>query len=129
MVHDLRRERGRSEAFPETVLVFQADREQGRRFFDEHWPEARAIADPERALYSAFGLRRGGWGELLGPSVWKAGWRALRKGHGIGRPVGDPRVLPGLFLIRDTVVVWRHDFAHAGEHPDWNAVREAAARG
>ena len=126
MVQDLRRERGRSQGFPDVVFVFQADVEAGRGFFAEHWPEARAVADPDHALYSAFGLRRGTLGQLLGPAVWKAGWRALRRGHGVGRPVGDVRLMPGLFLIARGAVVWSHDFDHAGDQPDWDAVRTAA---
>ncbi len=44
--------------------------------------------------------------------------RAMFRGHFPGRPGGNLRVMPGLFLIRDGAIVWEHEFAHAGDHPD-----------
>ena len=44
----------------------------------------------------------------------------MKKGHGIGKPVGDPWIMPGLFLTRaDGQILWRHRFEHAGDHPDF----------
>jgi hypothetical protein len=43
--------------------------------------------------------------------------------------VGDPWVMPGLFLLDPAGdVVWRHDFEHAGDHPDWNEMTTVATR-
>lgn len=94
--------------------------EEGRRFFDGLWPEARAVSDPEKRLYAAFGLARGGAKALFGPGVWLSGLRSARKGHGIGRPVGDPFMMPGAFVLDPGGrVLWEHRYDHAGDHPDF----------
>jgi hypothetical protein len=67
------------------------------------------VSDPERRLYRAFGLRRGRLRQMIGPSVWRRGWRAWRR-HGIGRPVAGVRQMPGLFLIENgrILTAFRH---------------------
>lgn len=116
--------RGASEdpTFPSAILFFQGSREEGAAFFERFWPEARAVADPEKFFYDAFGIGRGRLGQLLGPRVIAAGLRAALKGNWIGRPVGDPRVMPGLLLVENDRITWRHDFEHAGDHPDLTAL-------
>jgi hypothetical protein len=27
--------------------------------------------------------------------------------------------MPGLFLVKDDTILWRHRFRHAGDHPDF----------
>ena len=112
--------RGRA-APSEVLFVAQGDAEQASAFFSRAWPEARAVCDPDQRLYAAFGLGRGSAGQLLGPAVWAAGLRALRRGARLGRPVGDPRVMSGAFLVRGEAVLWSHTYAHAGDHPDFDA--------
>lgn len=76
------------------------------------------LADPDRAAYRAYGLPRGGLGAVAGPTMWAAGWQALRR-HGVGKVTGDPYQLPGSFVI-DTAGVIRH--AHrATTSADWAA--------
>lgn len=74
------------------------------------------------------GLGRGTIGQLFGPSVVACSLRAAAKGHGIGRPVGDPLQMPGLFYVSGGTVLWRHDFAHAGDHPDFDRLPEILPR-
>ncbi|RMF71467.1 MAG: hypothetical protein D6738_13765 [Acidobacteria bacterium] len=93
--------------------------EQGDAFFDEHWPAARAVADPEARLYEAFGRRRGGLLDVLGPGVLLRGLGVLARGHGPGRVVGDPQRLGGSFLVDVPRVIWQHDPESAADHPDW----------
>ncbi|MEM7802803.1 MAG: AhpC/TSA family protein [Chloroflexota bacterium] len=109
--------------YPELIFFFQGDNEQGEAFFRKLWPEARAVSDMPRKFYNAFGIERGGMKEMFGGGVWACGARAAAKGHTIGAPVGDPWVMPGLFLINeDGQIQWQHDFAHAGDHPDWKTL-------
>jgi len=96
-------------------------------FFDERWPEARAVSDEGKELYRAFGLTQGSLGQLLGPRVFAAGLRAALRGHGVGRPVGDPRMLSGWFLVRDRNVVWSHPHEHAGAPRRWGELAQARA--
>ena len=107
------------------MLVHQGSIEQGEKLLASLWPEAPAISDPDRVLYRAFGVGKGSLREVLGPATWTAGLRALRKGHFVGRPVGNPRVQPGLFLVDSGRILWRHDFAHSGDQPDAARIVEA----
>lgn len=57
---------------------------------------------------------------MFGSEVWACGARATLKGHTIGKPVGDPWMMPGLFLVTDTGrILWQHDYSHAGDHPNF----------
>lgn len=118
LVHELRTKAQSN--FPSIVFVHQGSVKEGEEFFSKHWPEAVAIADPELKLYRAFRIERGGFMQLFGPETLVRGLRGLAKGHGIGRPVGDPFLMPGLFFIRDNKIVWNHEFRHAGDHPDFS---------
>ncbi len=105
--------------------------DEGERFFDGLWKEARAVSDPDKKFYEAFGRGRGGVLDLFGPSVWLRGIGAAIKGHGVGLPVGDPLVMPGSYLVQDDRVLWSHDAQHAGDHPDYEklpGILEAATR-
>jgi len=99
------------------VLVHQGSVEQGEELLAKRWPDAVAVADPGLKLYSALSIRRGRWSEVLSPRAWGPAIRAMLKGHVVGVPVGDTRVFPGIFLVHGDRVLWRHDFAHTGDHP------------
>jgi hypothetical protein len=93
--------------------------EEGERFFTKFWPDAIAIADPDLVFYTAFGLGRGSLSRVIGPRALLAAGRALFRGNFVGKPVGDVKVMPGAFLVRDGAVAWSHDYAHSGERPDF----------
>lgn len=114
---DLRRARERHPDLPRVVLVHQGSVEQGEDFLASRWPEVVALSDPDLHLYTAFGLGRGKVGQLLGLASMKAGVRALCKGNLVGLPVGDPWVMPGLFLCDGDRILWQHEFGHAGDLP------------
>lgn len=92
---------------------------KSEEFFQERWPEARAIADPRRVLYKAFGIGAGKPLQLIGPGIFTSSARAMVKGHMQGETVGDPLVMPGLFAVQGDRILWEHKFKHAGDHPDW----------
>ncbi len=116
-IADIRRARDEEPGFADVVFLTQSLAEHAARIFSGLWPGVPVICDAEPVLSRGFGLRRGGLGQLLGPSVWAAGIRALSKGHFVGRPVGDLRLLPGLFLVVNQVVVWEHHFRNSGDQP------------
>ncbi len=110
--------------YPSILFFYQGDLENGEAFFRKLWPEAKAIADMPRTFYNAFDIQRGGMREMFGPGVWACGVRASSKGHTIGKPVGDPWIMPGLFLVEGTNILWHHDFKHAGDHPDFAKISQ-----
>jgi len=77
------------------------------------------VADAPRRLYAAFGIGQVGTRQMFGLGVWLAGARAALKGNGVGKPVGDPWTMPGLFLVKGDAILWRHAFRHAGDHPNF----------
>jgi hypothetical protein len=97
--------------------------DDGETFFGERWPEARAVSDESKELYAELGLGRGSVGQLFSPRVVLAGLRARR--HGVGRPVGDPMMMSGWFLIDRGRVVWSHVHAHAGEERRYDELLSA----
>lgn len=110
------------------MLFFeQTDVEKGRELFDTRWPEARVVSDPQRRFYRGFGIERGSVWNVLGPSVWLGSLRALGKGQRPGAVIGDPLQMPGLILVDQGEILWRHRFRHAGERPDLEAVGERLA--
>jgi len=98
-----------------------------RNFFADFDPDARAVADPEKVLYGAFGLQRGSGAQFLSPAVFGAGLRAVLKGNGVGLPVGDVWQLSGEFLVKGGQIAWAHRAAHTGDHPSLDDVARAAA--
>lgn len=119
---DLRRVRGRHPELPPFVLVHQGTVEEGEALLARLWSDARAVSDPERVIYAALGIGRSSWSQLLGPATWRAGLRALARGHFVGKPVGDPRVRPGLLLAHGARVLWEHEFRHSGDLPEEDAL-------
>lgn len=106
--------------YPRVVFVHTAAPEAAARFFGRFWPGAPALSDPRKRLYGAMGLRRGTPIQLLSPRVWAGALRAAFKGHAIGRPAGDPWMMPGVVLIApDGRILHRHTFANIGDHPQF----------
>lgn len=106
------------------VIVYRGDLRSGQGFFAKAWPEVRAVADTTGEIFAAFGLKRSTMARLFGPAVFGAFFRAVRKGHGVGSAGADPLLEPGLFLVEEDEVVWRHDFRHVGDHPDFRRLPE-----
>jgi peroxiredoxin len=105
------------------VLVHQSPDDEAASFFAGYGlDDVPRIADPDLALYRAFGLRRGGAGELLSPTVVARAAAALVRGHGPGRPRGDTRQLPGVFLLRDGEIVASFRHETAADRPDYAGI-------
>jgi len=119
---DLARQRKRIEASGvHIVLVHMSSRERFRRFASAYRLDGiDHLADPDRSLYRAFGLRRGGIGQLFGLEVWKRGIQlALRDGHWIGRLESDVMQMPGVFLISNRKVIRSHRHCLASDRPNY----------
>jgi len=93
--------------FPALLYFHLGTVKQGDDFFEPSAPEARAVADPKQYYYKAFGVPTASPLQLLDPRVWACGIRATRNGYKQqGKPVGNPFVKPGLFLVQAEQVTW-----------------------
>lgn len=83
------------------VLVHMMPEADAEAFFKAFHADGFArISDPSQQLYEAFDLRNGSLLQLIGPSTWWRGAKALfGEGHGIGVPVGNVARLPGSFVV------------------------------
>ena len=111
-----------NEAFPRPLFFYQGTPTEGRAFLRRYWPGVRAIADPGAEFYEGFGLEQGSITQMFGPAVWLAQRSARAKGHRNGERSGDVWRMPGLILVRDTKVVWAHEYRHAADHPDYDRI-------
>jgi AhpC/TSA antioxidant enzyme len=73
-----------------------AETEEFRRQFDLPFP---FICDPEKKLYSMYGLQRAGFKEIASPRMFIKGLRLMADGHTPGVPRGDTMQLAGTFVI------------------------------
>lgn len=119
---DIRELQQRHPHFPKPLFFFQGSATEGRALLRRGWPEARAIADPEGHFYEAFGVARGGLLKMFGPGVWAAKARAEAKGLENGARSGDIWRMPGMFLLRGREIVWKHEYRHAAELPEYDQV-------
>lgn len=88
------------------------------------------ISDRGRALYKAFGLGRGSWFQLMGPTVlWRGLQAGVWNGHGIGKPSADARQMPGLFLIGEAGIIRRFRHRSAADRPDYVELCSTATAG
>jgi peroxiredoxin len=81
------------------------------------------VADPDRRLYRALELPRGSFSQLFGLRVWVRGFIATMRGHLVGRLKGDGFQMPGTVVLRDGVVVARHDHETAADRADFRGPR------
>jgi hypothetical protein len=115
-----------------TVAVVHqgSEAEAGPFFADRGLADVARVSDPDRQLYRAFHLGRGGLREILAPSVVGRSARSVLAGNGFGRPVGDARQMPGVFTVRRGVVLEEFRHRAIADRPDYVAMarRAAAAR-
>ena len=78
---------------------------------DMRWP---LLVDESRALYSAYGMHRGKWRDILGLSSWWTYAKLLLRGRRLQRSSGDLRQLGGDVLIDPDGIVRVH---HVGSGP------------
>ena len=91
-------------------------------FCADRAPGIQCQADPEASAYKQFGLGRGSMHQLFGPQVWLQGALASTDGKfeglPVGKPVGDPWQMPGVFVIgRDGKIKMAYYSQHAGDYP------------
>ena len=115
----------------DVVCVFMYRAKPTRNFCRQRGVELDCLGDPERELYRAVGLGRGGLKELYSPKVGIRALDAARKGALVGKPEGDTRQMPGTFVVgREGHVVYAHYNSDQSDNPRMEellgAVRSAA---
>jgi hypothetical protein len=124
-VHAVRAHAAREPAFASTVFVHPSKPASAEAFFAKAWPGAASVADPQGRLFDAFDFRRARLRQLFGARVLGAALRALRAGHGIGRPAGDVWRKPGALVLSRAGVHFEHRPEHIGELPDFEVLARA----
>ena len=75
------------------------------------------LCDHDKELYASFGLREATGKQVFGPRVFARGFGATLRGHWVGKPIGDPWQMPGVFLIeRDGQVSWEYRSGDAADN-------------
>jgi peroxiredoxin len=99
------------------AFVSMGNLEQTRDFRERSRSPHSMIVDPDRELYRAFGLGRGEGKQLFSPKTFARGFGATLRGHWVGKPVGDPWQMPGVFLIEpDGTVSWEYRSVHIADN-------------
>lgn len=112
-----------NQEFPRALFVHMSKAENAKDFFGQRWPEARALGDPQQTFYRAFAVKNGSPVQFVKPGFWKAAWNA--KSHGVGAPQGNTFRNPGVFLIRDTEIVFSQEPDNFGMQVDADRVMQA----
>jgi len=111
------------------AIAHQGSDAQAEAFFAGYGlGDVARVSDPDRALYRAFHLRRGGLRDVVGPAVWRRGTEAVAAGHGLGRIAGDAMQMPGVFVLEGGRVVKAFRHRTAADRPDYVAMAARASR-
>lgn len=109
------------------VVVTMGRPEETEQFCAERAPGVICYSDPDVRAYGLYGLTRGNAAQLFGPAVWLKGAQVSTDGSfdglPLGKPVGDPFQMPGVFVV-DTAgrVVYAYYSKHAGDYPEDEAL-------
>ena len=100
------------------VLVGLGDVEATAAFKKRFKVPFTMIADPEKRLFGAFRLKQATVGSLFSAKMIVKGVNAMARGHVMGKPQGDVRQLPGVFII-DTAsgIRFSHHALAPADHP------------
>lgn len=102
------------------IIVHQSDFASGSLFLNKYGlSQVIHFSDPDLHLYKQFGLNTGRFSQLLGPIVWKDGFRAVLKNRVIfGRKKGNAQQLGGFFLMEGSQVRDSYICKTASDIPD-----------
>jgi peroxiredoxin len=99
------------------TLCSMASPEEAEEFRQKLSSPHPFICDPDQELYQAFGLKRGKAKQMFNPRVFMRGFGATFQGHLVGKPIGDPWQMPGVFLIEpDGTIAWHYRSVDASDN-------------
>ena len=100
------------------ILVGLGTAEQAEKFRAELSLSFPVICDPQKKLYSLYGLGRGTVRTMASATVLIKGLRAMYQGHTPGIPRGDVMQMPGVFLIdTDGTIRYAYYSKDVSDHP------------
>jgi len=111
------------------VLIGQGGVEQTRAFCQDCAVPFPCLADPERKAYAAYGLGAGTPAQIFGWRVWWRGFHAIRRGYAAGKPIGDVRQMPGIFIVdRTGIIRFIYRYRDIADNPPNELLLEQLAR-
>jgi len=103
------------------AVIMQGSPEETAEFAKRFAPGLRALADPERKAYQAYGLERGNlFQTFLNPKVWVAVSQSRKKGYRVETPPPgqDAQQMSGTFIIsQDGRVELPYYYDNIADHP------------
>jgi peroxiredoxin len=103
------------------AVITQGDAAATLAFCAQYAPNVVCLSDPQRQVYTAFGLRRGNlFQTLFSPAVWRANARAKKKGYSPQMPPKgqDALLMSGLFIIgQDGRIRLPYYYDNIADHP------------
>lgn len=100
------------------IIVHQSSREHAKKVFEIYnLEEIEHVSDPSRIVYKAFGLGKHNYLEILKPRVLWSTFKSILKGHLPGRIKGDPLQMPGIFIIKNSVLINSFDYSNIADRP------------
>lgn len=123
-MHDISAKRASLESMGlQIVFIHMLSEAEAKPLFDANGVgDIPRIADPDRRLYAALGLKRGNLWQVMGPYVWFRVMQAGRIGKRVGKAVGDLWQMPGVFLIDKGKVMASYRHASQASRPDYEAI-------
>jgi peroxiredoxin len=111
----------------QVLAIAQGKPRHAERYCGALAPGVSCLMDEGTQPYYAYGLQRGNISELASFQVAKATLRALSKGARVGKTIGDPTMMPGMFLIdQQGRIRYTYYSQHAGDHPRIASILAAA---
>ncbi|MBX3114153.1 MAG: AhpC/TSA family protein [Fimbriimonadaceae bacterium] len=103
----------------EVAFVHVGSEDDAREFFKEFGLEEELrLSDPESQYYKLFGLSQQSFFKMLSLATIKNSVRAMKSGNRQGGIKGNPKAMPGLFLISKGIVVKIFVHKNPGDKPD-----------
>lgn len=108
------------------ILVHMSDFETAEKYFKKFdIAGIENISDPSCSLYASFGLGKGSVSQLFGLKNFMRGFETTFKGIPISlRQIGDGFQMPGVFLIRNGVVMDSYLHSSAADRPDYESLMQ-----
>ena len=99
--------------------------EQAEEFRKRMKSPHKFISDPEKELHKMFDVGQGGLAQLINPHTIVRSISGLFKGYLHTRSDGDPRSLPGVFIIEpDGEVAWEYRGRDAADTTSGREIQE-----